>query len=150
MPTYLFPGFKEDAPVSEQVGRYWQDLWQRVVQGAPAGSWKSPWMHNPRRDGNPVFTAVYSVLNRGIRIIQEETPAADETDFDCWVDTFGDKNESDAIQELVIACCPSVENEQKVETTLRRWVLQSDLAGDGGESDSWPSVPFSEPSTRRP
>ena len=149
MPTYLFPEFKEDSPVSAQVERYWEDLWKRVIQGAPAGSWKAPWMHNPRRDGNPVFTAIYPVLNRGVRIIQEETPAADETDFDCWVDTFGENNEPNAVRELVIACCPSKENEPQVEKILRRWVHQGDLAADDTVMQS-SAAPFPESSPKSP
>jgi hypothetical protein len=138
MPHYRFPKFTEDSRVSAEMEQYWQDLWERVIQLAPDGwRWTTPWMKNPQADGNPIFTAVCPDLHRGVRIIQEQVPGLGESDCDFWTDYFGEISDPEAIRELVIACCPSRENEQKVEKMLRRWVQQGNVGIDIPVTKCW-------------
>src|SRR5579883_2961268 len=120
MVDWWFPDFLENSETYERATLYWRTLWENVrsaVNGDQA--WHSPWLTNPDRDGNPIFTAVCPTLRRGVRIIQEIPPAAGETDLDWWVDDFADENGGSAVRELVISCCPSQENIGPVEGLLR-------------------------------
>jgi hypothetical protein len=79
-------------------------------------------MNNPTPDGNPIFTALSRSLGRGVRIIQEE-PGDGQVDLDWWLDyAFGDRDDPEAVRELVVACCPSRENVAQVERLLKEWI----------------------------
>jgi hypothetical protein len=81
-----------------QAVRHWKTVWAEVQPLATTEHpWTVPWMANPERDGNPIFTAVCRSQRRGVRIIHEPRPDAEEVDLDWWVDSFGDKNDPNAI-----------------------------------------------------
>ncbi len=102
--------------------QYWKDLWERVIDSSrSAHPWKSPWMVNPDRDGNPIFTAICETERRAVRIIQQDLPGLDQYDMDSWFNLFK-KGDPDEVNELVIACCPSPKNALQVELMLRKWI----------------------------
>jgi len=123
MPHYLFADFLADRGKYASAQRYWETLWQEVSSAEKVlqTPWMMNWMKNPLSDGNPMFTAVCRPLRKGVRIIQEEPRAANEIDLDWWLDDFGDGSDAEAIQELVIACCPSVENVPRIRQLLKQW-----------------------------
>src|SRR5258708_39004458 len=110
MPHLLLPDFLNDTGAYAKAQGYWETLWTELMSSHKVEQpWPVQWMKNPFLDGNPIFTAVCWPLSKGVRIIQEEPRDPDDLDLDWWLDEFGDKKDSDAIHELVIACCPSVE-----------------------------------------
>jgi hypothetical protein len=97
-----------------QAVRHWKAVWAEAqLLAKPEHPWIAPWMENREHDGNPIFTAVCRSQRRGVHIIHEPCPDVEESDLDWWVDCFGDKNDPEAIRSLVIACCPSRENEDR-------------------------------------
>jgi hypothetical protein len=139
MAHWLFPDFLKDGGAYASAQRHWETVWTNVLSTTDqAAAWQSPWMRNPFPDGNPIFTAVSPSLRRGVRIIQEELGRADDTDLDWWLDYFGEKDDPDAIHELVIACCPSGENAAQIEHLLRQWVADGDrnLSQPVGEAEA--------------
>jgi hypothetical protein len=83
-------------------------------------------MKNPYQNGNPIFTAVCWPFRKGVRIIQEEPDDSNDIDLDWWLNDFGDEEGSTAIVELVIACCPSVENIPQIRQLLKRWIQDAE------------------------
>ena len=149
MPHWLFPTSLEDPNVYAEAKQHWDELWHSVSSRVvSAGRWRTPWIENTVLDGNPIFTAVGE--SRGIRIIQEDPRDPDDIDLDWWLDSAEDPTLPDGIAELVIACCPSVENAPKVETLLREWlttgqVNASSRADDGANGASASAIPNENP-----
>ena len=121
MPRWLFPNSLDDPTVYAKARQHWLDLWRSTASRFdPDRRWRTPWVENPSRDGNPIFTAVGE--SREIRIIQEDPRDPDDLDLDWWLDSAEDSTLPDGIAELVIACCPSVENTPEVERLLSDWL----------------------------
>src|SRR5436190_15389547 len=126
MPHLLFADFLKDSHAYAMARGHWERLWAGIQTAAELEfPWEIHWMRNPAPDGNPIFTAVCRPLRRGVRIIQEEPRDLDDIDLDWWLDDFGDREEPEAIRELVIACCPSAENASAIEELLRQWVSRA-------------------------
>jgi hypothetical protein len=137
MPHLLFPDFLKDHGSYTSAQRYWETLWTEVLASTPVEqAWTIHWMHNPSQTGNPIFTAICSPLRKSVRIIQEEPGDVDDVDLDWWLDDFGDPNGPDVVRELVIACCPSVENSGQVRYLLGQWVGGAELTGAATERHS--------------
>jgi hypothetical protein len=123
MPHLLFADFRKDRGSYQSAQRYWETLWAELQPAINGESpWTVPWMNNPSLDGNPMFTAVCWPLLKGVRIIQEEPGDPEDIDLDWWLNDFGDEDEDSAVVELVIACCPSVENIPQVQQLLKQWI----------------------------
>jgi hypothetical protein len=135
MSHWLFPLFLTDSEAYAAAERYWGERWEEILRSVhPEQTWHSPWLSNPIPDGNPIFTAVCPELQRGVRVIQE-TPGDTETvDLDWWLDVFGDKDEPTAVRELVVACCPSRENEGLILHLLRQWIRDGQITEDPAEN----------------
>jgi hypothetical protein len=126
MPYWLFPDLVKKKAYANAT-RYWETVWADVQSAANVKhGWTVPWMQSSP-DGNPMFTAVCRPLRRGVRIIHEQPPDAEEFDLDWWLDWFGDEKDPDAIHELVIACCPSDENAGKIRQLLKQWIKRGKL-----------------------
>jgi hypothetical protein len=135
MADWLFSDFLENPETYAEAERYWIAVWEKVLGNATLDhDWQMPWMENPLRDGNPIFTALSTFHHRGVRIIQEAPGDPDDIDLDWWLDYVGEKDSADVIHELVIACCPSRQNEVEVQRLLTAWV-------EKGEVTSSPTVP---------
>ncbi len=131
MPQLIHADFLQDSVAYSAAQRHWEALWANIAaksEGEPR--WEIHWMKNPLADGNPIFTALCSALRKGVRVIQEEPGNAEDIDLDWWIDDFGDKEDGDATRELVIACCPTVENTPQVERLLRKWVRNDEVHRD--------------------
>lgn len=128
MPQWLFPNSLDDPQVYAVARRHWLDLWRSIDS---ARQWRTPWVENSILDGNPIFTAVSE--SRGLRIIQEDPRDPDDIDLDWWLDSA----EEPTLPELVIACCPSVENTPEVERLLRDWLTTGRVSAstDGSYSN---------------
>ncbi len=85
----------------------WSDAWSRIREPG----WESPWL-NCSGDGNPAFSAWSPKENRGIRVVEHETPG-----FTHWFDKFGDD-----ITELVIACDGSRASLQRAGAMMKQWM----------------------------
>ena len=128
MPQWLFPDSLANPKTYEQAQRFWDGLWQKVLKSTGSGgAWETPWLQNPKPDGNPILTAISKSKNRGVRIIHEDVGEPDDTNLDWWLGSFGEKTATDAIPELVIACCPSRDNVVEVERLLDKWVQNGEI-----------------------
>lgn len=127
MPQWLFPNSLADPQVYADARRHWLDLWRSVDS---ARRWRTPWVENSIPDGNPIFTAASE--SRGVRIIQEDPRDPDDIDLDWWLDSA----EEPPLAELVVACCPSVENTPEVERLLREWMTTGRVNASTADSYS--------------
>jgi hypothetical protein len=128
MPQLIYPDFLKDAHAYSAAQQYWEAMWaQLLLQTRSKADWEIHWMKNPLANGNPIFTSRSRTLRRGVRIIQEEPGEDINIDLDWWIDDFGDKDDREQIQELVIACCPSVENASPIEQLLKDWLQGREL-----------------------
>jgi hypothetical protein len=149
VPRWLFPHSLDDPAVYAAAQDHWLDLWRSITDRLdPARRWRTPWVDNPARDGNPIFTAVGE--SRGVRIVQEDPRDPDDIDLDWWIDVAGDPNLPHDAAELVIACCPSSENTPEVERLLREWlttgrVNASTRADDGANGSLESAIPNGNP-----
>lgn len=137
MAQWLFPDFLENSKTYADAKQFWESLCQKILsETGLETSWQIPWMDNAFLDGNPIFSAVSKRNHRGVRIVQEVPGEADDLDLDWWLEYVGEKTSPDAIQELVIACCPSRSNITEIERLLREWVEK------GIATPSTPITPF--------
>ena len=132
MARWIHPDFQSSEAAYDAAQSHWERVWREVLRATSCEwVWAHPWMNNPIPDGNPIFTAVCHSLDRGVRIIQEPPGDADDIDLDWWIDYFGDREEPDAVRELVIACCPSAENTGETADLLRQWVATGKIVRRG-------------------
>ena len=149
MSQWLFPNSLDDPTVYAKAQQHWETLWYSLASRVGSAlQWRTPWAENPLLDGNPIFTAVSE--SRGLRIIQEDPRDPDDIDLDWWLDSAEGPTPADGIAELVIACCPSVENTPQVESLLRDWlttgrVIASTRAEEGVDGRSESAIPNGHP-----
>ncbi len=128
MPKFYYPQFLSDANQYAQAEAFWQQKWEEVVRKAgQTHRWRWPWIRNPLRDGNPIFSAIDEERKLAVRIIQEEPSAADDVPLDWWVDTFGEDTDPDAIRELVIACILSDQTAVRLNDLLSSWITKGEV-----------------------
>ena len=127
MAQWLFPNSLADPEVYADARRHWLDFWLSIDS---ARRWRTPWVENAIPDGNPIFTAASEA--RAVRIIQEDPRDPDDIDLDWWLDSA----EEPTLPELVIACCPSVENTPEVERLLREWMTTGRVSESVGDHHS--------------
>ncbi|MFI5072657.1 MAG: hypothetical protein ACHP8A_17390 [Terriglobales bacterium] len=121
---YLYPHFLNDDAEYALAEAFWESLWNDIPEETHRqGNWHSKWfVPQLPRDGNPIFTAVSDVLNKGIRVIQYP-PSSDVPELDFWMDVFGGAAiDPDAIDELVIACSLSMEAAARAQDLMAAWM----------------------------
>jgi len=138
MITNLFPCFLTHWAQYEQSECYWLDLWRQLDQmDRNIYRWAHPWLGTGSptiKDGNPIFSAYSPVLNRGVRVVQQE-PLDGRLDIQAYLDFYGgDFDDPGSVSELVIACTLSAEAAKIALDLLRPWI-----AGGAVEFDHDPS-----------
>jgi hypothetical protein len=124
----MFPDFLENPQKYAEAESYWKRVWERVLAISTFEEpWESPWLNQSCADGNPIFSAWSPRTRRGVSIIQEAPGEPGDRDLDWWLDYFGDKDSPGAVQQLVIACCPSRQNTFRVERLLRQWFEEGQI-----------------------
>jgi hypothetical protein len=126
---HLFRNFLDDPNEyfeAEKVWRVkWEDLAKRLMQSE---SWITPWVETkfadgtPQRDGNPIFSAIDRSGHRAIRIVQMQKSAGPELSF--WIDNFA-LGQSEAVQELVIACVLGDETLLQAIDLMTQWMAEN-------------------------
>src|SRR5207249_2151059 len=77
MAEHLFPNFLKDSQEYRGAERFWEKIWQSLVDEAGvAEQWRHPWLGAPFRDGNPIFSAVSPGRRRGVSVIQHEATSS--------------------------------------------------------------------------
>lgn len=133
MPKYLYSDFLRSDEQYGQAERYWQALFDRVIQSEGVQrEWQSPWLRTQFADGtafgdgNPMFSAWSPSRSLGVRVIQNgirsKAASEDPSDFDSWLDSFD--AEEGPIRELVISCVLSEETAERAAALIRSWVSQ--------------------------
>lgn len=123
----LFKNVFSDSKVFDEAASFWENLIIKYAFEALEGqlfvSSIFCWHPTTKDDGNPIFQCVIKKLKIGIRIIHEEDIKPGEYDLDCWLDDISWCSGFEGDKELVICCCPTEENRDKVETVLKEWIL---------------------------
>lgn len=129
MVQFIFADFLNDPAQYAQAEAIWRERWVAVLRDlGQQDQWQTPWINTtandgtPFRDGNPIFSAVCSARQLGVRVIQVE-PEGDLNEFTSWIDTFAE-GDPDAIKELVIHCVLSDASLREAETLIKRWIAQ--------------------------
>jgi hypothetical protein len=113
----------KEYPLSEE---HWIHLWEQIdPQKRASYGWQHPWF-NPLppslSEGNPVFSAVSPVLQRGIQVIQHE-PTQTGLEIQAWPGFFGgNSSDADRIEELVISCALSNLASEVALALIESWV----------------------------
>jgi hypothetical protein len=122
MVQHLYPNFLTDAHEYKLAQKFWNDLWKDLTKEVGvAKDWKSPWLAAPLPDGDPIFSAISQAQRRGVHVIQH-APTSDEVEIVSWQDRFGDDDEDEAIDQLVISCALSQESAARARALIRAWV----------------------------
>jgi len=126
----LFPDFLETPEQYDRAAAHWMKSWNELhVIDRAAGGWIAPWFAPDLnfRDGNPIFSAVSHRLRRGIRIIQH-APTSDDAEFQFWLDTFGDPDSDECIDELVIALALTDATAELAGAAMGDWIAGRPVA----------------------
>lgn len=121
-----FDNFLADIAIYDQNELFWEEVIVEIAGSLPC---KLQWMNiiqneEKWRMGNPMFTAYFPTLQRGIRIIQK-----DKTDFKfpnlrTWLNgtAYIENEEETDIWELVIALTLTQENVEASQYLLKKWL----------------------------
>ena len=140
MAAFLFPNFLNDLTEYRQAETLWRDSWDNLVRRVgQEGQWATPWLTTvfadgtPFADGNPVFSAIAVGRRLGVRVIQLER-AEGSPELSCWTDTFAE-GESEAIEELVIACALTPQTLADCLALMERWLNKGEVGST--EASAW-------------
>ena len=124
MADHLYSNFLHDEKVYARVEQHWIELWEKIDPAIRA-RWQQPWFQPlppSISEGNPILSAVYRPLKRGIQILQSE-PVENGLEFVAYLDTFGGSIfDPNAIHELVISCALSDAAATLALSLMRSWV----------------------------
>jgi hypothetical protein len=130
MVKHLHSDFLTDPNVYVQAEAYWQNRWNELVKFAgKEGQWQTPWLRTafadgtPFRDGDPIFSAISTVVDRAVRVIQYP-PESDGIELDYWVEWFGPENEHPPVQILVVSCALSMESAAQACEAIYSWIVE--------------------------
>jgi hypothetical protein len=132
---HLCSDFLSDPNVYAQAETYWQNRWNELVNFADQeGQWQTPWLRaafadgTPFRDGDPIFSAISTLVDRAVRVIQYATES-DGVELDCWVEWFGPDAANRRVQVLVISCSLSVESAAQACDAISSWMVEGAVGG---------------------
>ena len=119
MSHLLHPRFLQDPAEYDKAASEWHRLWNDLSPSLrSAQGWKTPWVDESWRDGNPIFSAWSPAGRRGIRILQH----ADESEaLVWWRDTFA-AGTADAVDQLVLSCPATLETIDAARSLLLQWL----------------------------
>jgi hypothetical protein len=82
---------------------HWRATWESIDPSAREG-WRSPWLNESERDGNPIFSVWHPVARKAVRIVEHDEPGYGRPVW--YMDQFGVNfgSQSDAVTELVFSC----------------------------------------------
>src|SRR5438128_5166324 len=133
MVRHLHKNFLIDPAAYAAAEQYWIEFWETLVGSAKAEKkWTHPWLGNPLKDGNPIFSAVSTKDHRGVRIIQHG-PQSEDVELTHWTSLHGEKS-SDAVLQLTISCSLSEESGALARDLVWSWVTkgETDVANAEG------------------
>lgn len=114
-------GFLDHPTLYASAQREWSLMWNQIDPlWRTSDEWETPWLLNPIRDGNPIFSAVSRPQGRGVRVCQFP-PQSSGKEFFSWFDTFGDSQDRE-IRELVISCSLSDRNLHLARRLIEAWI----------------------------
>ena len=126
--NWLFQDFLGNSAVYQQAQQYWERLFRSSLpQFFAEEHLRVNKFNNPDSDGNPIFTAVCRPIQLAVRVIQQPVGEPGDIDLDSWLGTVSFGSRGLELQELVISCCPSKENEREVKRLLHDWFLKGVL-----------------------
>ena len=130
MVHHLFPKFLDDPSEYRRAQAHWERFVDQAAKEAgQQGEWRS-WMVKSFADGtalpldgNPIFEAMSSRLNRALRVVQSP-PERDEPEIVAYLDRAGgeDPENTPTADELVIALALSEETKSIAERLVRLWM----------------------------
>ena len=123
IPQMLYSDFLENYTTYQEVERFWQNLFNRIVEqnGWYWQSWMKPAFSNgtPFFDGNPIFNAYVPEVGRGVRILQIEPEESDE--FSYYFDAV-EMPDGSTFPELVISLVLTEETKAQAEEVIKNWI----------------------------
>ena len=144
LPSHLLlPQFRQDPEAYVQARKLWEALFESVVEKARS-NWQ-PWIGDPFRDGNAIFSRVSRRGRKGI-IINQILPSDDSLLFKSWMGVFGSPDHEDEIEHLTIACMLTADSLKSAEFLIDCYVnrrlsydemtrLTAELTHEAGEYD---------------
>ena len=121
MGQVLYATFLENRRVYRLAKARWQHLFEQSLS-AKQYTFR-PFLNEKRIDGNPMFTAYVSAVDRAVRIIQEAVEQPDDFFISAWMDTFP-IDEDNPLNELVIALVLSEETLELAERLIVHWLVE--------------------------
>jgi Zn-dependent peptidase ImmA (M78 family) len=122
----LFDTFLENPKVYLKVENYWEKIIRKIANAKQLTfhwAWRNTFLPNGAKmyDGDPIATAYFPSLKKGVRIIQRDPKDDDIYKITGWVS----KTEYDRedIIELVIVIQLSKETKKIAEQLIREWVI---------------------------
>jgi hypothetical protein len=121
---YLFVGFLEDKRLYNLTAAYWHRMVYRIAKERQLNF--QPYinlydsMGQKEYDANPIFSAFFPILNKAVRIIQDE-PEAEAPDLTYWEDEIELKT-GHQTKELVIAVALSVSSAEAAKRLIVDWL----------------------------
>ncbi|MEM0992398.1 MAG: hypothetical protein AAGI49_05140 [Bacteroidota bacterium] len=76
------------------------------------------------RDANPIFSGLKPNKNRLLRILQVPAEEVEGNYIQGWTDTFGEEDEEEGIEQLVIDLVLSDENKAIARTWVIKWLVE--------------------------
>ncbi len=121
-----FDDFLINAEVYDQNELFWKDIILEIAGELPT---EPQWMNTIQngekwRLGNPMFTAYFPTLKRGLRIIQKDKKGIKLPTLRTWIsDTAYIENDEEIdIWELVIGMTLTEENLEASEYLVKKWI----------------------------
>lgn len=126
MTEVLYANFLEDKRVYNLARASWKRLFDKLAK--EHGLSYVPYINQLQGgkleyDGNPIFSAHVSKLNRAVRIIQVEAED-DELEISAWVDSIELQEGKPAVEELVLDMVLSRRAKETATMLLEGWFVK--------------------------
>lgn len=118
---YKYANFLDDEAEYAASEAMWIKLWDEV-EGKEG--WITPWLNNPFKDGNPIFSAYHPEKQRAIRIVQHP-PGHDDTEV---LPIIGTMMEGKGKELLIFATAGKIFAEH-VGFIMHKWLHDEDFVG---------------------
>jgi len=125
MADILYEDFLTDDTAYDEAVQYWEAFFDDIIEDY--GFSRRPYLNNTLvdgtvlRDGNPIFHAYISEVDRAVRIIQEEPE--EPVDIVSWTNET-EWPDGTPLEELVISLVLTEETKQEAEQLIREWLME--------------------------